>query len=450
MKARPILLLLCLISYFYLATAARADDDNPINALPNKQLQRFANTYLTIKSYYVEPVSDDKLFDGAIRGMVAGLDPHSSYLNAEDFKDLQDTANGEFNGLGMEVMQDDDFIRVVSPIDGTPAQKAGILPGDFIVKINGTLVKGMTLREAVSKMRGAPGTYVNLGILRKGAKHVLTIKVKREIIRVQSVKYRLLAKDYGYIRISLLQADSGMNLEAAFRKLKAQNGGPLKGLVLDLRNDPGGLLQAAIDVVNHFLDSKTLPNNHLIVYTRGRLANNQFSAQANGNDMLNGAPLAVLINGSSASGAEIIAGALQDYKRATIMGTRSFGKGSVQTVLPLDDDTALKLTTALYYTPLGRSIQAKGIEPDIIVLDHPINKNAKHPDDGLKESDLLGHLAGTDDNSIKAVDNNDDDDIDDQSLSDTPTASVSANDYQVLQALGVIQHQATDDDKDEK
>lgn len=413
-----------------------------IEALPNKELLRFANALLQIKSYYVEAVDDTKLFDNAIRGMVTGLDPHSGYLDAQDFKDLQDTANGEFNGLGMEVMQDEEFIRIISPIDDTPAQKAGIKSGDLIVKIDGSMVKGMTLREAVSKMRGRTGTTVTLGILRKGYDHLLNIRVKREAIHIQSVKARLLAKNYGYIRISILQADTASNLETAIKKLKIQNGAPLKGLILDLRNNPGGLLQSAVDVTNNFLDSAKLENDHLIVYTKGRLTNVQFAARATGTDVLTGAPMVVLINGSSASGAEIIAGALQDYNRAVIMGTRSFGKGSVQTVLPLDENTALKLTTALYYTPAGRLIQAKGIEPDVVVTEQaisnsPSNKLPHSSTDSFKEADLLGHLSGVADSNKTNTD--DDNDDNDDAVAELPTANVSADDFQVMQALNLLE-----------
>jgi carboxyl-terminal processing protease len=375
---------------------AAAETKVPFNAptLPIKDVQRFTGAISAVKNYYVEPVTDNKLFENAIRGMLTGLDPHSSYLDEQDLRDLQDITTGEFGGLGIEVMMDDGFIQVISPLDDTPADKAGIKPGDMIVRINKEPVKGMSLRDAVTKMRGKKGTDIKLTIIRKGENVPLTFDLKREIILVKSVKSQLLDDAYGYIRVSNFQSTTGNDLTRQVTDLKEKAKGRLKGVVLDLRNNPGGLLDSAVDVTNTFLDSAKLGFNRLIVYTKGRLPDAQYQAHANSKDLLQGAPLVVLINEGSASGSEIVAGALQDYKRAVVMGTKSFGKGSVQTILPLDDNSAIKLTTALYYTPAGRSIQAKGIVPDVIVEELKLPKENKEKKllDAFDEADLQHHL----------------------------------------------------------
>lgn len=364
------------------------------NALPLKQIQRFTNAISEIKEYYVEPVADDKLFSQAIRGMVSGLDPHSSYLDAQDLKELQDVTQGEYEGIGVEVMMDDGLLRVVTPLDGSPGQKAGIKPGDIIARIDKAAVKGMTLREAISKLKGKRGTKVRLTIIRQDAPEPLKMYVTRQNIHVKSVRSKLLDQHYAYIRVSSFQSGTQADLRKIITDLTRDSKGQLKGLILDLRNNPGGLLDSAIEATNLFLDSKKLLYDRLIVYTKGRVTASQFQAKATSTDVSNGLPMVVLINAGSASGAEIMAGALQDQKRAVVLGTKSFGKGSVQTVLPIDNESALKLTTAIYYTPAGRSIQAKGIEPDVVVEDLKIPEDKKQSQSWLylKESDLEGHL----------------------------------------------------------
>lgn len=363
--------------------------------IPVADIDRFTTAIQQIKQYYVSPVNDDALFDNAIRGMLAGLDPHSGYLDAAEYADLQSATQGEFGGLGIEVDMDNDWIRVVSPIDDTPAAKAGLKPGDLIVKINNNPTEGMSLTDAVNQMRGPKGSPITLTIIRKGAKEPLQFKMIREVIRVQSVKSKLLEPGYAYVRISQFQAPTATDLSTAISKLTQDNQAPLKGFILDLRNNPGGLLDSAVSVSNDFLDSKKLGNNKLIVYTKGRTPSSNFQADATGTDLIHGIPMIVLINGGSASAAEIVAGALQDQKRAIIMGKTSFGKGSVQTVLPLDSNHGIKITTALYYTPNGRSIQAKGIVPDIDVNELEITTTAADNSDllDIKEADLAKHLA---------------------------------------------------------
>ncbi|OGT19244.1 MAG: peptidase S41 [Gammaproteobacteria bacterium RBG_16_57_12] len=355
--------------------------------LPLEELRTFTDIFARIKNDYVEEVDDKTLIENAIRGMLSGLDPHSAYLDEESFNELKVGTTGEFGGLGIEVGMEDGFVKVISPIDDTPAQRAGVMAGDLIIRLDDTPVKGLNLRDAVNLMRGKPGTDILLTIVREGEDKPLKIKVTRDIIKVQSVKSRLIEPNVGYVRVTQFQANTGDNLYDAIDKLGKENKAPLKGMVLDLRNNPGGVLNAAVDVSDAFLE------DGLIVYTEGRINDSKLSFKATPNDVLNGVPLVVLVNGGSASASEIVAGALQDHKRALILGSKTFGKGSVQTILPLSEDTALKLTTARYYTPSGRSIQAEGIEPDI-ELDHLKVSSVDTPDtvDHLKEADLSRHL----------------------------------------------------------
>ena len=351
--------------------------------LPLEELRTFAEVMDRIKAAYVEPVDDKTLLENAIKGMLGNLDPHSAYLEPEAFAELQESTSGEFGGLGIEVGTEDGFIKVVSPIDDTPASKAGIQPGDLIVKIDGQPTKGLSLMEAVDKMRGKAGSKINLTLVREGGKP-FDVELTRAVIKVKSVRSQLLEDGYGLIRISQFQVNTGEEVGKALAKLRKDNGKKLRGLVLDLRNNPGGVLQAAVEVADHFL------KRGLIVYTEGRIANSELRFNADPADASEGVPLVVLINGGSASASEIVAGALQDHKRGVLMGTDSFGKGSVQTVLPLNNDRALKLTTALYFTPNGRSIQAQGIVPDIEVARAKLTR-----EDGgelIKEADLAGHL----------------------------------------------------------
>ena len=369
--------------------------------LPVDELRAFAEVFGAIKSGYVEPVDDKKLISGAINGMLTDLDPHSAYLDADAFRELQVGTQGEFGGLGIEVGMEDGFVKVVSPIEDTPAFRAGLKPGDLIIKLDDTPVKGMNLNDAVKRMRGKPKTTVRLTILRKGEKGEPTkpfeVTLQRDVIRVQSVKSKLIEPGYGWIRVSQFQEHTGENLVKHLEALYKKE--PLKGLILDLRNDPGGLLNGAVGISAAFLPPKSL-----VVSTDGRTEDAKRKFVASPDDYLRGSkedylkglpagvrtvPMVVLVNGGSASASEIVAGALQDHKRATIMGTQTFGKGSVQTILPLGNNTAIKLTTARYYTPSGRSIQAKGITPDIMVED-PSGQPR------IREADLEKHLTNGD------------------------------------------------------
>lgn len=387
--------LLGLFIVCFASAAATNTTSDGQDSLPLDDVQRFSTAIGQIKNFYVNPVEDSELFEDAIRGMLSGLDPHSAYLDIEEFSELKSQTDGEFGGLGIEVGMEDGYIRVVSPIDDTPASSAGVEAGDIIVKLDDKPVKGMTLREAVSLMRGPKGSTINLTILRKDEKKLIQLALVRDVIQVKSVKSRLMENDYGYLRVSHFQAKTYNHLKHSIASLNKLNKKPLKGIVLDLRNNPGGLLDAAVDVSDAFLDSNQLKENKLIVYTKGRIPSAEMEAKANPGDLLNGIPMVVLINQGSASGSEIVAGALQDHKRAVIMGNTSFGKGSVQTVLPLDENRGVKLTTALYYTPLGRSIQAKGIEPDILLEDMKVSANEETSNLILaliRESDLDNHL----------------------------------------------------------
>ncbi len=351
-----------------------------------RQLNLFGDVFERIRADYVEEPDDEQLIESAINGMLSGLDPHSSYLNAKDYQDMQVQTRGEFYGLGIEVTMENDLIKVISPIDDTPAAKAGILSGDLISYLDGEPVQGLTLRQAVEKMRGPANSSITLTVLREGEKEPLKITVVRDVIRVQSVKYRE-EDDVGYIRISSFSEQTMEGLEKAIDAIEKDiPEDKLKGIVLDLRGNPGGLLDQAVLVSDAFLDKGE------IVSTRGRHADEVQRFSARGGDLTHGEPLIVLINGGSASASEIVAGALQDHRRATLLGTRSFGKGSVQTIIPIGRAGAIRLTTARYYTPSGRSIQAKGIDPDIEVLPNL-------PDDmkdytTLTEAELRGHLLG--------------------------------------------------------
>lgn len=359
-------------------------------ALPLEELRTFTEVYSKIKSDYVEDVDDKKLLEDAITGMLAGLDPHSSYLNPQGFKEMRIGTEGQFGGLGIEVTMENGFVKVISPIEDTPAARAGIKPGDLIVRLDDKAVKGLTLSEAVKLMRGKPGSVIALTVVREGEAKPLKVDITRAIIKIQSVKSRILEPGYGYLRITQFQANTAQNLKTALRKLEKENKDKLKGMVLDLRNNPGGVLNGAVGVSDVFL------NDGLIVYTEGRVTDSQLKFSATSSEAIKGAPLVVLVNGGSASASEIVAGALQDHGRAIIMGTKTFGKGSVQTIMPMSNGAALKLTTARYYTPNGRSIQATGIEPDIIIEDIKVTKN-KQDENRLKEADLTGHLEGDDD-----------------------------------------------------
>ncbi|MDH4133680.1 MAG: S41 family peptidase [Gammaproteobacteria bacterium] len=390
--------------------------------LPVEELRAFTEVFSRIKADYVEPVDDKKLLRDAIQGMLSGLDPHSSYLDPDGVKDLRVGTEGKFGGLGIEVTMEDGLVKVISPIEDTPAARAGIKPGDLIVRLDEKPVKGMTLNEAVKIMRGRPGTDIVLTVMREGQPKPLKFTVTRAEISMQSIKQRVLEDGYAYVRITQFQANTGDALKDALNKLKLQNKGNLKGLVLDLRNNPGGVLNAAVTVSDAFLTSG------LIVYTEGRVSDAEMRYSATPPDLINGAPIVVLVNGGSASASEIVAGALQDHKRAVIMGTKTFGKGSVQTILPMSGGAALKITTARYFTPNGRSIQATGIVPDVVTEEAKITKREKSVDDMIKEADLPGHIENKSKEKPGAK-------------KDSPSVKLeagSSEDYQLQEALNLL------------
>ncbi len=435
--------------------SASAQKETP-SALPIEELRSFADVFSAIKQGYVEPIEDKKLITHAISGMLSNLDPHSAYLDSDSFKDLQVSTQGEFGGLGIEVGMEDGFVKVISPIEDTPAFKAGIKPGDLIVKLDDTPVKGMTLNDAVKHMRGKPKTSIVLTIARKGATKPLVLTVVREKIKVQSVKSKMLESGFGYLRVTQFQEETIADVVKHLEKLNkpekdAKDGGPLRGLVLDLRNDPGGLLHGAVGVAAAFLPAKTL-----VVSTDGRTEDAKRKYIASPEDYLRGGrddilknlppsiktmPLVVLVNGGSASASEIVAGALQDNKRAVVLGTQTFGKGSVQSILPLSNNTAIKLTTARYYTPSGNSIQAKGITPDIIVEESSNGGSRGF----VREADLDRHLINdkekAKDPAPKPQAKNGKGKAKDEAEEDPkpPVFEIaSKNDYQLNQALGLL------------
>lgn len=355
-----------------------------------EELKTFATVLELVQKNYVEEVAPKKLIYGAIQGMLQSLDPHSAFMKPEDFKELQVETKGSFTGIGIEITLRDGILTVVSPIEGTPAYKAGLKANDKILKINGKSTKNMSLVEAVKLLRGPKGTKVTISIFRDGWRQLKDVTIIRDVIPIKSVRYRMLDDGYGYVRISNFREKTSSELKKALKELEGEKG--LKGLVLDLRNDPGGLLDQAVKVADEFLDSG------LIVYTDGRVKSQKIKFEAHPNGEPHDYPIVVLVNEGSASASEIVAGALQDHKRAIIIGTQTFGKGSVQTIIPLPDGSAVRLTTARYYTPNGRSIQAEGIQPDIVVPFIPEEKKEakddKSPFHFLKEKDLEGHLPG--------------------------------------------------------
>ena len=386
--------------------------------IPFEDLQAFTEVFSKVKSDYVEPVDDQKLIEDAIRGMLNGLDPHSAFLNTSEFSDLKIGTTGQFGGLGIEVGMENGFVKVISPIDDTPASRAGVQASDLIIKLDDKSVKGMTLNEAVKVMRGKPNTSIDLTIVRDGEPKPLVISITREIIRVKSVKNRMLEPGYGYVRITNFQSRTTTDLLKAISDLQKEE--RLKGMVLDLRNNPGGVLNGAVGVSDAFID------NGLIVYTEGRLDDSSHRYLATPGDSLNGAPLVVLVNGGSASASEIVAGAIQDHKRGIILGTKSFGKGSVQTIQELRNGSAVKLTTARYFTPNGRSIQATGIEPDIKLSTLKLSSEDDKARETYSESDLEGRLSNP----------NGDSDSADKEKDDSET--LAETDFQLYEALNLL------------
>ncbi|QSA96015.1 S41 family peptidase [Methylococcus sp. EFPC2] len=394
-------------------------DSGELNTIPFEGLKTFSEVYGRIRQDYVEPVPDNKLLEDAIRGMLSGLDPHSAYLDQEQYNELKVGTTGQFGGLGIEVGLENGFVKVISPIDDTPAQKAGIKAGDLIIRIDEKPVKGMNLNDAVKLMRGEAGSEIVLTIVREGVEQPLKFKLQRDIIKVKSVKSRLLEEGYGYVRITSFQSKTGDNVVDAINELR--KGSDLKGLVIDLRNNPGGVLNSAVAVSDAFLESG------LVVYTDGRIEDSKMKFNATPGDILKGAPIVVLINAGSASASEIVAGALQDHKRAIIMGEKTFGKGSVQTILPTSNGGAVKLTTARYYTPSGRSIQAEGISPDVPISKVKLEVAQASEFQPIKEADLTGHLSN--DKSTKKGD---------QKSEEKPEDALALQDYPLNEALNLL------------
>lgn len=411
----------CLLSFSIFAEQEQKNIDS-------QAIEKFSAALSQVKQVYVNDVNDQKLFSDAIRGMLSGLDPHSMYLDEKDFKELKDYTDGEFVGIGIEITKEKGLIRVISPIDGTPAFKEGIQAGDYILAVDDKPLMDISSEEAVKLMRGKAGTTVKLTVINQTEKAPRIITLKREPIKIQSVSVKLYPNKFAYIRISHFQQQTLDDLVKAINQLKTQAGGQLNGAVLDLRNNPGGLLEPSVDVADAFLDADQLKKyDQKIVYTKGRIEEMNMEMVAQKGDFLQGAPLIVLINEGSASGSEIVAGALQDYHRAIIVGHPSFGKGSVQTVLPLDEKTGVKLTTALYYTPSGKSIQSIGIKPDILVDELKVQGSDEETFFlwKMREKDLNGFLKN---GSSQKYDNQ----------IEVPSKDLAKHDFQLYQALQIL------------
>ena len=402
-----------------------------------ESIELFTDVMAIIKKSYVEDVDTKKLVYGAINGMLSSLDPHSSFMSPDSYKEMKTDTKGAFGGLGIEISVKDGVLIVVSPIEDTPAFKAGIKAGDMILKIDDKFTKDLNINDAVKRMRGQKGTKVTLTIMREGFEKPKEFPLVREVIQVKSIRSQLMDSGYGYVRIVQFQEKTDEDLSKALKNMKEENKGELKGLVLDMRNDPGGLLDQAVRVADHFV-----PEGQMIVYTEGREKDSkmQFTAKKGGKEP--NYPIVVLINGGSASASEIVAGALQDHKRAIILGTQSFGKGSVQTIIPLSDDSGLRLTTARYYTPKGRSIQAKGITPDIVVEAVELPKTTGKKDSmHLSEKDLENHFEGEDKTGAADVKKDEKkNDKKDEKTEKIPQQLEEKlkNDYQVLRALDLL------------
>nr|VFK29876.1 MAG: carboxyl-terminal processing protease [Candidatus Kentron sp. MB]VFK33901.1 MAG: carboxyl-terminal processing protease [Candidatus Kentron sp. MB]VFK76504.1 MAG: carboxyl-terminal processing protease [Candidatus Kentron sp. MB] len=420
----PALLLGVLLGLFLTPNQGVFADRRESTSLPLEELRIFTEVFSKIKSDYVEPMQDETLLKNAIHGMISGLDPHSSYLEPDEYKDLREGTSGEFGGLGIELTMEDGFIKVIAPIDDTPAKRAGVQAGDLIIRLDDAPVKGMKINEAVKTMRGKPNTKITLTILREGERKPLEITIVRDIIQVRSVKSRIMEPGFGYLRITQFQSRTGKFLRTALSKLKQENKGPLDGLILDLRNNPGGVLDAAVEVADTFL------KKGIIVYTEGRGNHAQIEFKAESMDIIDGSPMVVLVNGGSASASEIVAGALQDHKRALIVGDKTFGKGSVQTILPMRNGDALKITTARYFTPSGASIQATGISPDIMFQDLMVTSAKSEAYKPLKEVDLTGHLKNGSNKDRKS----------EPKILDTkdPHTLLAQEDYMLYEALNLL------------
>ncbi|MGR8948865.1 MAG: S41 family peptidase [Gammaproteobacteria bacterium] len=407
------------------AAVEPSEKENQQQDVPLEKIRALVEVFHKIKNDYVEPVSDEQLLEDAMKGMLAGLDPHSNYLDGKAYQGLQEGTSGQFGGLGIEVGVEDGFVKVIAPIDDTPAARAGIQAGDLIIRLDDTPVKGIGLNQAVKRMRGKAGTPIDLTIVREGEEKPLKITVVRDLIKIQSVKSRFLEPGFLYLRVSHFQSRTSEDFKSALEKRIAENEKPLNGVILDLRNNPGGILGAAVAVSDAFLSSGK------IVYTEGRVKDSQLEFNAKPPDLVNGAPLVVLINEGSASASEIVAGALQDRKRAVIMGRQSFGKGSVQTIFPMNDESALKLTTARYFTPSGRSIQAEGISPDIVIDKVTLSAIKTADENVIKEANLAGHLVGDEEEA-------EDEDASEQSKNSSSREKLATSDYELYEALNLL------------
>lgn len=409
-------------------SGSSSSNSQTMTQVPREEIERFARAIAIIKQYYIKPVSDQTIFDNALNGLVTNLDPHSNYLNEQDLRELKATVSGEFVGIGVELTTENGLLKVISPLEDTPAAKAGLKANDLIIKINGQLVQNMSVQDAVNQIKGKRGSQVTLTVLRKGEDQPLNLLVTRDVIKIVTIKSRLLEPKYGYVRLTFFQGPVDVYLRDAVETLKAQSGGHLDGFILDIRNNPGGLLEESAKVADEFLDSSTTGKfNDLIVYTKGRLPGADVQFKVHAGDLIEGTPMVVLINGGSASASEIVAGALQDYRRAVIVGTTTFGKGSVQTVFPLNDTSAIKLTTALYYTPAGRVIQAHGIQPDVTVPELEITSKKIKGMIDIEESELENHLLNADSSTEQQ--------IADLKLLRNKELKLAKEDYQLYEAL---------------
>ena len=418
----------------FMSTATFSQPVHVNSDIPRDEIQQFVTAIAVVKHYYIKDVPDKKLFNSAIQGMLTHLDPHSMFINADDLKNLQSTVSGRFVGIGIELTIKDHALKVITPLEGTPAAKAGIKPNDLIIKVGDKLVQNLTLQQAINAIKGKRGTKVKLTILRRGVEKPLILDVKRDLIKVVMVKSKLYENKFGYIRLSVFQGPVTKNLHKAIRSLLKQSHGKLHGLILDLRNNPGGLLEASAGVADTFLDAKTLPKkyNDLIVYTKGRIQGSDIEYKAHNGDRIHGIPMVVLINAGSASASEIVAGALQDYKRAVVMGTRSFGKGSVQTVIPLDHDTAIKITTALYHLPSGSVIQARGVLPDVVVPELTVSDKSLKSMITIDEADYQNHLSNQEDSkATQAL-------LEQRNQSRKAEIELAKKDYQQYEALMML------------
>ena len=422
-----------LIIFCWIITGAAGDEEMELSS---DDLQKIETVIGNVRKYYYKDLDKKELLNHAIAGMLAALDPHSAYLDKNDLKNLRIETLGKFGGIGVEIFLDGGLLRVLTPLDDTPASRAGIKAGDLIVQINGKFVRNLNSKDAVNMMRGRPGSKVNLTIIRNKRSKPLVFSLRRELIKVRMVKEKLLEKNYGYLRIGLFQESTAMDVASAVKKMKLLTGKErLKGLIIDLRNNPGGLLESAIQVADLFLDGNKLKKEGLIVYTKGRAEEAKIIAKATSGDIFQGKSLVILINEGSASAAEIVAGALQDHRRAIVVGTRSFGKGLVQTVIPIDDEDAIKITTAVYYTPLGRSIQAQGIEPDINVEPIQVVENEFKNIPRIDEEALVWSIANENKRDLLKSSSHGT-----KQSSDTGV-KLAQDDYQLYEALQILKSQ---------